>query len=175
MTTRSYSAPVRYFLGLGVKIVYMLAVVLLAVQVYLGVLTLEHMKGELIDRFYGQVIPMIAIGDIGTPEMKSAILANDRARFDVAVEKLVETQGLFGKIVSGVEAAEDLIKCHRRLFCTIDNYQSFEPTIYGFWFTFHGSIETRRGTYLPSSFGSILEAEAKRIKENHREIGGLPQ
>ncbi|MDQ0322322.1 hypothetical protein QO002_004528 [Pararhizobium capsulatum DSM 1112] len=175
MKLRTYSAPVRYFFGLVGRMGYLLAVILLTAQVYLGVHIIEHMEGEVIDRFYGQVIPMIAIGDVGSPEMNSAILANDRARFDVAVEKLVEDQGLYGKIVGGVEDAENLIKCHQSYFCTIDNYQSFEPTIFSFWSTFGTLIETHRGAYLPPSFGSILEAEAKRIKQTHHETGGLPK
>ncbi|WP_275783098.1 hypothetical protein [Pararhizobium gei] len=163
------------YLDVLTKILSIAAILLVAAQFMFGVTIFANRTGELTDRFTDNVLPLVVIADAGTAEMNQAIVSNDPAAFELSVENLVETEKLYGKLISGVDAAEALIRCHSSYFCTVDSYRDFEQVIRRFWYTFRIAIIKQRGNLLPKQFGAMIEAEAARILNAEREAGRLPK
>ncbi|MBB5665114.1 hypothetical protein GGE68_003328 [Rhizobium leguminosarum] len=163
------------YLDVLTKIIAIGSVVLVAIQSIFDFSLFANRTGGLSDRYNREVLPLVVVGDAGTPEMNASIEADDKAGFEVAVRKLVVEKALYGQVVSAVEATESLINCHESFFCRVDDYADYEQSLRRFWYTYRVVVQSERGNLLPPSFGALVEKEARRILESDRERGFLPK
>lgn len=169
------TSSVNEYLDILTKVIAIGSVLLVAIQFIFDVSLFANRTGQLSDRYNREVLPLVVIGDAGTPEINASIEADDKAGFEAAVLKLVADKGLYGQIVSAVEATESLIICHRSFFCRVDDYRDYEQSLRRFWYTYRVVIQRQRGNLLPPSFGVLVEEEAERILDADRARGFLPK
>ncbi len=129
---------------------------------------------DLILRYSTDVLPLVELADQSTPEIISAIKSNDNQAFQKAVLDFVDRNKLRGRIILATETAERIIECHRSYLCLFEGYGDYEQQIRRFWYTYRPALTIMRGSIIPTSFGSKLEEEAKRILDADRKRHYLP-